>query len=221
MRTLLHASALVFLCLIGSAYAADLKTPPTVTLKAPAAPAVPPCTIASCTGFYAGMDISGNGTNVNLLNGIGGSLNANGTEIGGHVGFRSWDGKVYLGAEVGCAYDVGMNIADLTPSSKIRCMELAKLGGSLTALVGQQQSFQFPQALQNSFVSFYGILGASERYSAAGLAAGIGAEFLVAPNVSLTLDYVNVTYGGGGANAGSIVTIPTENLFRMGVNYNF
>lgn len=202
---------------VAPAFGADLPT----RVATPALVAIPTCTVAGCTGFYAGMDISGNGTNVNLLNGLGGSLNAAGTELGIHGGFRTYNGTVYLGAEVGCAYDVSMNIANLTPGSKVRCMELAKLGGSLTALVGQQQTFQFPQALQNSFMSFYGILGASERYQATGFAAGIGAEFLVAPRVSLTLDYINVTYFGAGPAPTSVTNIPSENLFRMGINYNF
>lgn len=201
---------------VAPAFGGDLPT-----RAAPVAPvAVPTCTVAGCFGFYVGMDISGNGTNVNLLNGLGGSLNANGTELGGHVGFRSWDGKVYLGAEVGCAYDVSMHIAGITPASKVRCLELGKLGGSLTALFGQQQQFQFPATLQNSFMSFYAIVGASERYNDTGIAAGIGAEFLVAPKVSLTLDYINVNYTGGGASQG-VISIPTENLFRLGINYNF
>lgn len=208
--------ALVAAAMAVPAWGADLPRP---FLKA-APSTVPTCTVAYCVGFYGGLDISGNGTNVNLLNGIGGSLNANGTEIGAHGGFRSWDGKLYLGAEVGCAYDVSMNIVGLTPSSKVRCMELAKFGGSLSALFGQQGAFQFPAALQSSFMSFYAIVGASERYGATGISAGVGAEFLVAPNVSLTLDYINVNYSGGGAVQGSL-SIPTENLFRMGVNYNF
>lgn len=215
MKRFFIAIALTFVASV--AFAADL---PTKVVRAPVQ-TLPDCTVANCVGFYAGLDISGNGTNVNLLNGLAESLNANGTEIGLHGGFRSWNGTVYLGAEVGCGYDIAMNFVGLTPSSRVRCMELAKLGGSLTALVGQQQSFQFPQILQNSFMSFYGILGASERYGATGFAGGIGAEFLVAPKVSLTLDYINVTYGGGGAQAGTAVSIPTENLFRMGVNYNF
>lgn len=202
--------------LVAPAFGADI---PRLALKA--APAtVPTCSPVYCVGFYGGLDISGNGTNVNLLNGLGGSLNANGTEIGGHAGYRSWDGKLYLGAEVGCAYDVSMNIVGLTPSSKVRCMELVKAGGALSALFGQQQAFQFPAALQTSFLSFYAILGASERFHSTGIAAGVGAEFLVTSNVSLTLDYINVNYSGGGAVQGSL-SIPTENLFRMGVNYNF
>ena len=209
-------TAIALTCAASGAFAADLPT----KVRAPVQ-TLPACTVVSCVGFYAGLDISGNGTNVNLLNGLGGSLNAAGTELGGHVGFRTYNGTVYLGAEVGCAYDVAMNVSDLTPSSKVRCMELAKLGGSLTALVGQQQSFQFPAALHNSFMSFYGILGASERYHATGFAAGIGAEFLVAPQVSLTLDYINVTYSGAGPAPTAVTNIPSENLFRMGVNYNF
>lgn len=214
MKRLFAVLALV--CMASSTFAADL----TKAARA-AAPAQPACTTAYCVGFYGGLDISGNGTNVNILNGLGGSLNANGTEIGGHAGFRSWNGTVYLGVELGCAYDISMNIVG-TSIDRLRCMELAKAGGALSALFGQQSTFQVPAYLQNSFVSFYGIVGASEKYGSTGIAAGVGAEFLVAPKVSLTLDYINVNYSGGGASqVGGLVTIPTENLFRMGVNYDF
>jgi opacity protein-like surface antigen len=219
------AIALIAAASIGVAAAADLpKAAATAmaTKAVTATPAVPSCTIASCTGFYAGLDITGDASNFNLIgNGINGSLNAAGTEIGGHAGFRSWNGTVYLGAEIGCAYDIGMNVVG-SSIDKFRCMELGKAGGSLTALFGQQQSFTFPQALQNSFVSFYGILGASERYGATGLAGGIGAEFIVAPKVSLTLDYINVNYSGGGPTTMSgLAQVPNENLFRLGINYDF
>lgn len=216
---------IVFACLAvlapGLAAGADLKAPP---FKALAPVPVVPCTVTSCTSFYGGLDITGAGSNVNVLgNGLNGSLNANGTEIGLHAGFRTYDGKIYLGAEAGCGYDVAMQMGVIgqSPTDRLRCMELLKGGGSLAALFGGATTFPIPPALQNSFMSFYGILGASERFNATGIAGGVGAEFVISPKVTMTLDYININYTGGGATASSIATVPNENLFRLGVNYNF
>lgn len=185
--------------------------------------ALPSCSVASCTGFYAGLNVIGNGTNVNILgNGLNGSLNSAGTDLGGHVGYRAWNGTFYLGGEVGCSYDISTStqVLGASPSDRLRCMELAKLGGALSALF-QNQTIPIPPMLQNSFMSFYGILGGNQRFNRTGFAGGVGAEFFIMPNVTMNLEYINVTYSGAGAPAATGVNATDENLFRLLLNYNF
>lgn len=187
-------------------------------------PATPACLVTYCVGFYAGLDVTGNGANMDIIgSGIGGSLNAAGTEIGFHGGYRAWNGTIYLGGEVGCSYDVSTSVAVLgaSPSDRLRCMELAKLGGALSALVGGQQQFPIPPALQSSFMSFYGVIGGTQRYGATGFVGGVGAEFIIMPKLTMNLEYLHSNFGGGGAIASPTLAAKDENLFRLLVSYNF
>jgi len=202
------------LTLTGSVRAADMPVK-----VAAVVPSLPPwCSAQSCSGVYAGGSLIGNATNVNVIgNGINGSLNAGGQEMGLHAGYRAFDGTYYLGAEAGCSYNISSNLA----SDRLRCMELLKAGGALSALFGGQQSFQFPAVLQNNFMSFYGIVGASQRINHTGLVGGVGAEFFILKNLTMTLEYLNTSYPGSSPTINGVIAVKDDNLFRLGVNYNF
>lgn len=181
------------------------------------------CTINYCVGFYVGAGLSGVANNLNVFaNGINGSLNAGGTILDLHAGYRMYNGKFYLGAEVGGGYDVAFGSGPVGGfSDRFSGMEVVKLGGSLAGLLGQQNTFAFPEALQPYFMSFYANVGAKQRMGANGLVGGVGAEFVIGPNSTINLDYFNVQYSGGGVTDTTIAAIPQENLFRLSYNYNF
>ena len=192
------------------------------------APAVPACTILHCTGFYAGGGLSGVATNLNVFaNGINGSLNAGGTILDIHAGWRSWNGSIYIGGEVSAGYDVAINTGavSVSPSDRFNVMELVKLGGNISGLLGSQGTFTFPAALQPYFMSWYIIAGGKQKLAQTGIVGGIGAEFVIGPKSTINLEYLNTQWGGGGAGistpAGTTAAITNENTFRLSYNWNF
>lgn len=217
MKKILMAT--VAMLIGGSAFAADLRIP----LKAAVAPVVQ-CSIDYCVSWYAGLGIIGAGSNLNVFgNGLNGSLNANGTLMDVHAGYRMWNGKFYLGGEIAGTYDMagGTTGLGMSFSDRLAGMELVKVGGSLNALLGNQQPIVFPAALAPYLMSLYGIMGAKQRMGANGIVGGAGAEFVITPNTTINLEYLNVKYNGGGASDVAGLAVSDENLARMTFNYNF
>lgn len=213
---MLNRIAAFLLLGMAAATAADLPT------KAPAASPAG-CTITYCVGAYVGADLSGVATNVNVFgNGLSGSLNAGGTILGVHAGYRAWNGTIYLAGEVGCGADVSGGTTGIGSSFSNRwdCMELVKIGGSISSLLGSTP-ITFPQALQPYLMSLYGITGGKQRMGSTGIVGGAGAEFVIAPKATINLEYLNVSYSGAGATDVPGIAATDENLFRLSFNRAF
>lgn len=227
-RLIIAAAAAVLAASLLPAAAADLPAKPRL-LASPAQ-----CTSTACSGFYLGLDVTGMGSNLDVLgSGVRGSLFAGGMNLGGHVGYQVWNGALFGAAEVGCAYDVAQNVGAVggNPTSRLLCTELVKLGGSLTGLLGGglagapaapsqgPVAVNVPASLANALVSPYVTIGAAQRHQKTGFAAGAGALFLVSANWNVSLEYLHINYNN--AQVGPTTTLDTENLVRIGLNYHF
>jgi hypothetical protein len=105
----------------------------------PKAIAFVPCTPIACTGWYAGFNLAGVATNVNVLgNGINGSLNAGGQNIGIQGGYQFWNGTFFFGPEVGIDYTYGGTVGATggQSSPKYLASEVIKLGTPFSTFFG-------------------------------------------------------------------------------------
>lgn len=221
--------ALALLVPLG-AQAADLPVLP--PLKAPLLPSTL-CTTTSCSGFYVGVDLTGMGSNLDILgSGLNGSVFAGGMMIGGHAGYQLWNGAYFAAVEAGCAYDMMQNLNAIggTPNNRFLCMEKVKAGAQLAGLFGVGTGAQavpsqgpipinIPALLQNSLMSPFVVLGAAERYSRTGMVTGAGASFVLSSNISTTFEYNHINYNKG--NVTPVATLNTEDLVRASIDYHF
>lgn len=211
------------------AFAADLP------VKALVAPPVPNCDITRCSGFYVGLNVTGVGTNLDLIGGgLGGSVNANGTLLGGHVGYQAWNGQWFGAVEAGCAYDLTQKVDAIggTNSNRFLCTEVVKAGGLLGSLLGTGWGnpapaapsqgalpFNIPATLSSALVSPYVTLGAAQRFGKSGFVSGAGAQFIISANWNIGLEYMHIRYNR--QQVTEFQELDTENLIRMSVNYHF
>ena len=208
------------------AFAGDI-TPPIVA-KAPTynsyLPASTPCTPTSCSGFYVGAFMAGNGTNADIVgNGINGSVFAGGGIPGIDVGYQLANGTYFAAAEAAIGYQVSVatGVNSTTGSaggneSGIFAQEIFKVGGSLGSLLGTQNPINVPSQLQAALISPYVLVGAVERPWANGWATGAGATFDLAPQMFLDIRYEYINYGVAGVGA---LTFNSENLVTVGLNW--
>lgn len=213
------------------AFAADVN-PLANIVKAPVAA---PCTTTGCAGFYVGLDVTGIGTNLDVIgSGVNGSLNANGTLLGGHVGYQTWNDRWFGAVEAGCSYDVAQNVSAIggTNSNRFLCTEVVKGGGLLQQLLGTQFGsvstaapsqgplpFTVPAALSGALITPFVTVGAAQRYQKNGFVAGAGAQFLLSANWNVGLEYMHINYNKGQVATGQV--LDTENLIRLSLNYHF
>lgn len=214
------AAFLVFLW-VGPTFAADIpyKAP---TLRV----ASSPCTLQQCSGFYVGVNIIGAGTNADILgNGINGSVFSGGGAIGLTGGYQLWNGNFFAAAEVFGDYDAGVNPMG---ASKGRYIfgEMAKFGLGLNNVFSNQPTpsqgpITIPSALAGSLLSPYVQVGAVERPWGTAWATGAGADFTLGGGWNLDLSYIYANYQKTTATTPVIVTIPNENLIKLGLNRKF
>lgn len=227
----LKAIAIFFLAssLLGSPVSAANLNPP--VLKAPAYQAMP-CTIASCTGWFVGANISNTGGNLDVIGtGLTG-IASNGFGLGVQGGYEFWNGQWYAAILADFSYDASLNanVAGVTPSWRDRLTYGGKvrLGYSLASMFGAATTGlatpTLPQQLANSLMTPYVTLGESWRHMQPALVSGAGVEALLATNITLDAEYLRYTYNQGGT-AGNVVGIPTsqtgDNEFRLSLNRHF
>ena len=201
-----------------SVYAAD-----NLAVKAPAV-AAPVCTLQGCSGWYAGMGLTGIGTNANIIgNGIGGSIFAAGGEIDVHGGYQFWNGTYFAAAEVGIGnvFQPNQSLSTLGKTS-ITGYEIVKLGYGLQGLfnvstapaAGSQAptAINIPASLAQSLISPYILMGAQQRAGISQWINGAGAEFLLASQWNADLRYTYASPTGG---------LPSDNKVTLGLNYHF
>jgi opacity protein-like surface antigen len=189
------------------------------------APASPNCTVAKTTGFYAGVNAIGVGSNLDIAGqGLAGSLFAAGGLAGANVGFQYCKGNYFGAVELSADYD----LSGMTPGAggRFLVLETIKAGGSLASLIGgsatpatPSPTINLPAALNAQLISPYVVLGAAQRSFGTGMVTGAGMDFALGGGWSLDLSYLYIKYDG--AMASSVLGVSNENLVKIGLNYVF
>jgi hypothetical protein len=219
-------TAAATLLLAGSAKAADNLPAGTAAIsaaiKAPALTAAN-CTIANCSGFYAGAGLTGNGTNADILgNGINQSVFAAGGILDAHAGYQMWNGTYLFGFEVGLGNEFSNGPISNFGSKTLVGYEEVKLGGALSNLIntttGTTASGQapgpltVPSSFANVFMAPYVSFGAMQRGGYNEWVTGAGMEFVLAKNWNMDVGY---RYAPATGSIGSL------NMVTIGLNYYF
>lgn len=130
-RTLLAAFALSFLGGTAAVRAADLPVTPKI-VKALASPT--PCAAGSCSGWYAGFGVLGDGSNADIVgNGINGSVFSTGGAIKAQGGYQVWSGSWFAAVDLSAGYEFTTNASASVPmaekgGSRFIGLETIKLG---------------------------------------------------------------------------------------------
>ena len=195
-----------------------------------------PCTIASastplsCSGFYLGAGLAGQGSNANIIgNGLTGSVFAGGmtpTVTGGYLYAK---GNALFGASLDVGYSVGTNISaasTVTGSASgvsfngFRITEDFQAGGNLSALLGTQTPLTIPPSLANSVIGPYVHVGTAQWQLpgawASGVVSGAGVFFDVGPRIFGDLRY---TYTNFSSARGGGLTINDDNSLKVTISY--
>lgn len=223
-RSILAAALLASSAIV--AQAADLA------VKAPAAlPAYvsSACTVTplSCSGFYLGGGLAGQGSNADILgNGINGSVFAGGITPTVDAGYQYVNGNWVFGAEadMGYAVDTGASVNGIGGGvSGLRFNQLFKVGGNLAGFLGTQAPIQVPAALANSILAPYAHVGVAEWQLsgawAAGNTSGAGLLFDIGPHIFGDLRYTYTNFNG--AKAANGLTINNDQSVTMLISYKF
>jgi|SRR5882757_2242788 len=218
--------ALLASTLATPAFAADLPVKaksflPTIT-----------CTVTSCSGWYVGVDLTGIGSNADIIGqGLGGSVFAGGGMVGVSGGYQLWNGTYFAAFEVGCSYDAS-TITTLAATQRYFCNQTVKLGGALSNIISLAQptpsqggqAVGVPSSLASALLAPYVLVGSAERSWGTAWDTGAGAQFIIAAGWNLKLEYHYLNYGQSAAvqtGIGVISTGKTENLIRLGVQAMF
>lgn len=188
--------------------------------KAPSLASSSYCTPSSCSGFYAGFNLSGVMTNADVIgNGINGSLAGGGQSIGFQGGYQFANGTWFFAPEVQANYVV--NGGDMSGSAKYRVGEYVKVGTALANLLGMGgiPGPSVPSGLAAYVISPYVLFGAVQSGIGQGWATGAGVEFALAQHWFLDTRYTYNNYGSATVAPG--VVAKTENLVTVGFNYKY
>lgn len=226
MKKFLLAGA-ALLALATTSHAADMGVKP-LLFKAP----VVTCTQMSCSGWFVSADLTGVGSNADIIGqGLSNSVFAGGGMIGGSFGYQFWNGTYFGAVEAGCSYDASSTFT-LAGNKRYFCNQTIKLGGALSGLIPTSAptpsqgpaSISIPSALENALIAPYVLVGAAERPWGTGWDTGAGAQFIIASGWNLKLEYHYIKYGTGSTapiSTGLVTTASTENLVRLGLQKMF
>lgn len=212
------------------AQAADLS--PAQTAISNALNSGSPCAVGtastplSCSGFYAGGGIGGEGSNADIVgNGINGSVFAGGMTPTFDAGYQYVQGNWIFGAELDVGYTLGTNTTVDGVGNNyngFRVTEFFKVGGNLNGLLGVQSPITIPPQLANSVLGAYAGVGSTEWQLpggwATGAVSGAGVLFDIGPHTFGDLRYTYTNFNG--AKAGG-VTIQNDQSLLMTINYKF
>jgi len=217
-------AAAVFLSV--QARAADVGSP----AKAPAA-TVPPCTVGtastplSCSGFYVGAGLAGEGSNADIIgNGINGSVFAGGMTPFVDGGYQYAQGNWMFGAELDLGYTMGSKAAvggTGLSANGFKMTEFFKVGGNLAGLLGSQTPATVPPLLASAVLAPYAGIGATQWWllassPAIGTVSGAGFEFDIGPRMFGDLRYTYTNYGGATAHG---LAIQNDQSLMVTINY--
>lgn len=220
--------------LCGSAMAANLN------LKAPAYVA-PVCSAGStamapsCSGFYAGLNVQGIGSNLDILgSGINNSVFAAGGLVGLDVGYQFWNGTFFLAGEGQIDYDFQNNALSAEPFQQrwdANILMKAGVGLSNVIGIGQPNTTGMPTPSQGpinlavipgtAFMSPYAVVGGAFKSGQQGWITGAGAEWILAQGWNLDIYYHHINWNAApaGAITGATVT-PSVTENRVGFSFN-
>lgn len=192
--------ALAFAALSSHALAADIRFP----VKSPLLPA-PSCVPGSCSGFYAGFGILGDGSNVDVVaNGINGSVFSTGGVLKVQGGYQFWNGSWFAALDASVGYEYTTKVSANLPTiagnggSKIVATELVKLGynflpGTANALTPPSQSpapLMVPANLLASSTPYFTV-GGLQRRGKNEWVSGVGVQTVIAAGWSSDLKYLH------------------------------
>lgn len=214
------AIVLLAICLLaigGPSYAANLSP----VLKAPiAAKTAPDCTQLDCSGWIAGVNVMGSGSNADILgSGLNNSVFAGGGLVGFDAGGQLWNGKFFGGFLASIDYDANMS-GVLPNQGRVLGMVLVQAGVGLSGIFSPSSTSTpvgIPDKIAAALVSPYFNFGAAIRQRGDAWVTGAGAEFDLSSAWLLRLDYLHLDYSHGQAAAGLggiVAPSSVENLVK-------
>lgn len=203
-----------------------------IAFKAPSFAISSPCTLAtpatplSCSGFYIGGGISGQGSNADIIgSGINGSVFAGGMVPQIDAGYQYISGNWLFGGEFDLGYAINSNINVNNTGSSVngfRTTELFKVGGNLAGLLGTAPPITVPAALANSVLGMYGGIGATQWQMPGALASGtssaVGFLFDIGPKWFGDMRYTYTNFNSAKVNN---VVIQNDQSLSVRINYKF
>lgn len=214
------------------ASAADLK------LKAPNALPKVTCDVTMCSGFFGGFNITGVGSNLDILgSGINNSVFAGGGALGVNGGYQFWNGNLFFAGEVMGDYDFQQ--PGLVDSNKNRFFAagLVKAGVGLGNLLGignpesagagtpSQGPINLALIPGTALLSPYVTTGGAWRNGRQGWVTGAGTEFIISQGWNLDISYMHINYNGAASTTllpGTVVNQgDTENLVQVALKRMF
>jgi hypothetical protein len=222
------ACLVVLLFLQPSARAGDIAQP-IIPLKALSSTANP-CAVAtastplSCSGFYVGAGLGGQGSNANIVgNGINGSVFAGGMTPTIDAGYLYAKGNFLFGAEFDVGYSVGTKaVANGVGNgfNGFRITEDFQAGGNLSGLLGTQAPITVPASLAQYVIGPYVHVGTTQWQLpgafANGIESGAGVLFDIGPRIFGNLKYTYTDFSS--ARAGGL-TLKDDNSLLVTINY--
>lgn len=192
-------------------------------VKAPAAVAPSICTYVSCTGPFAGANITQIGEqNASVLN--LGNISGSGFYIGAHGGYQLLTNNFLLAAFADVSYEVYAPASDPLAGTafkdKLFAMEGIELGGNLASLFPNvATAIQLPTWM-TPLVTGMQIAGCQHGSKLSGYCIAF-AEHYYLPNTKWSFDakVVNAQYGN--TDIGKNVTTSTETRVDAGITYHF
>lgn len=208
---------LIALLMLGTAAsAADLKVkalpralfmPPVCTAGVPMTPTMAAIS-PSCSGFYAGFNVQGLGSNLDILgSGINNSVFAGGGIIGLTGGYQFWNGQFFLAGEGNAGINMTNNGlgAQVGIGKNWDASVIVKAGVGLSNVlgIGQQgtvgggtpsQGISLAVIPGTSLMSPYAAIGESFKQGAQGWTIGAGTEFILAQGWNLDVYYHHITW---------------------------
>lgn len=204
LRTLIAIAAFALASPAGAADLAVKALLPTST----------PCTVAtattplSCSGFYFGAGIAGEGSNANIIgSGIQGSVFAGGMTPTLDFGYQYAKGNWVFAAEFDVGYAIGSGVSASNAigsvsanTNGIRLAEIIKLGGNLAGLLGTQTPITIPPQLAAAVIAPYVGTGAAQwqlvNAWANGTVGAAGILFDIGPQWFGDLRYTYTSFNG-------------------------
>jgi hypothetical protein len=189
-----------------------------------------PCVLASiatplsCSGFYVGAGLAGQGSNADIIgSGVSGSVFAGGMTPTFDTGYLYAKGNMLFGAEFDAGYSFATKAtAGIAGNSfnGFRITEDFQAGGNLSALLGTQAPITIPPSLANSVIGPYVHVGTTQWQLpgawANGIVSGAGVFFDIGPRIFGNFKYSYTNFAA--ARAGGLV-INDDNSLMVSINY--
>lgn len=222
MRKIMLAAAMS-LAAICTSFAANLPIP---MLKAPAVSASN-CTATDCSGWYAGVNLQGLGSNFDILgSGINNSVFAAGGVIGATAGYQFWNGQFFFAPELNAGINVNPGgVAGAVGSHSLEGSLLLKAGVALTNVIGigqpgtagngtPSQGINLAVIPGTTMLSPYAVVGDSFKQGNNGWTGGAGTVFNLAKGWNLDVYYHRINWNNtqtAVVPGAAISTQPAEN----------